>query len=59
MNFVQDIPCTRDCPNRTATCHADCEAYAEFVIRNDNRRKEKFQANELERVFFTSKRKKT
>ena len=23
-------PCLRNCPDRTAECHADCEAYAQY-----------------------------
>lgn len=24
-------PCVKDCPNRSATCHAECERYAAFA----------------------------
>lgn len=24
-------PCVKDCPNRSATCHAECEKYAAFA----------------------------
>lgn len=25
------IPCSQDCPNRSATCHADCPEYAKYA----------------------------
>ena len=28
---VVDNPCVKDCPERSATCHADCEKYARFA----------------------------
>ena len=24
-------PCKKDCPDRSATCHAECEPYLDFV----------------------------
>lgn len=37
--------CCYNCPDRTLTCHTDCELYAMYQkdvqARNDNRRKEK------------------
>lgn len=32
------IPCTRDCPNRNATCHSTCEKYLKFEKQNKQRR---------------------
>lgn len=26
----KDNPCKRDCPDRSATCHAECERYAAY-----------------------------
>lgn len=31
-------PCKKDCPNRSATCHAECEAYLQFMERNAQER---------------------
>lgn len=28
------IPCTRECQDRSATCHATCEKYAAYVEAN-------------------------
>ena len=30
-------PCSQDCPERTATCHATCPRYAEFYAYNRKR----------------------
>lgn len=26
-------PCVKDCPNRTATCHGQCERYSVYEIK--------------------------
>lgn len=31
-------PCKKDCLNRSATCHAECEAYLQFVENNAKER---------------------
>lgn len=31
-------PCKKDCPNRSATCHAECEAYLQFMEHNAKER---------------------
>lgn len=28
-----DSPCTPDCPNRWAECHAECEAYLKYQTK--------------------------
>lgn len=35
---VVDNPCVKDCPERSATCHADCEKYARFAAWCERRR---------------------
>lgn len=32
-------PCTKDCPNRSADCHAKCERYAKWAERVAEARK--------------------
>lgn len=27
---MTDIPCKRDCPNRTVNCHSNCKKYNDF-----------------------------
>lgn len=34
-------PCTRECPGRTETCHAECEEYLAFVEYRKEIRKQK------------------
>lgn len=29
---VKNSPCTKTCPNRTPTCHGDCEDYKNWTI---------------------------
>lgn len=31
-------PCKKDCPDRTATCHAECEKYLEYFAYCEERR---------------------
>ena len=31
----KDCPCTKDCAERTATCHSTCEAYLKYRARKD------------------------
>ena len=33
-------PCKKDCPNRSATCHAECEAYLQFIEYNSIQRED-------------------
>lgn len=30
-----DPPCTKDCPERSATCHSECERYQIYVEKNE------------------------
>ena len=30
-----DCPCTRDCPNRSGTCHGTCEAYDKWTKKRE------------------------
>ena len=39
-------PCKKDCPDRSATCHAECEAYLQFLEEN---------AKERERIHVSKK----
>lgn len=39
-------PCKKDCPDRSATCHAKCEAYLKFLEHN---------AKERERIHVSKK----
>ena len=38
-------PCERDCPRRTAECHAKCAPYLEYV----EAKQEEYRAREVER----------
>lgn len=35
------IPCKKDCPRRSATCHAECEDYLAFVEDTRQRREQR------------------
>lgn len=41
-------PCARDCPDRTATCHAECEKYARFFAWREEQRKKRAEEKTLE-----------
>lgn len=34
-------PCEKKCPNRTGTCHAECEKFLEYDSWNRTKRKER------------------
>ena len=38
-------PCVKDCPKRTATCHANCKAYKDWKKKIEEE-KSKIKANE-------------
>ena len=38
-------PCERDCPRRTAECHARCEPYLEY----EKAKQEEYRTNQAER----------
>lgn len=44
---VVDNPCVKDCTERSATCHADCEKYARFAAWCERRRKERAEERAL------------
>ena len=39
-------PCAQDCPNRSATCHAECEEYAAWAKENEQRRIKRAKEND-------------
>lgn len=36
-------PCDKNCPRRSATCHADCPEYKEYWDDNEKRRAEYYK----------------
>lgn len=42
-------PCTQDCPNRSPTCHSECEKYQEFRKKNAEERDRRYRENEVDR----------
>lgn len=40
INSVE-IPCNKDCTERSPTCHSTCEAYIAFVKANEEMKKRK------------------
>lgn len=49
-------PCTPDCPDRTPTCHSDCEKYGLYRIINIINRDEKEKTNQLEHDLYCTSR---
>ena len=47
MSDIKTVPCKRDCPNRTATCHGTCKRYADYVKANTAKRESILQAKYL------------
>lgn len=44
------IPCVRDCPERSAECHATCEKYAEYRKEMDIYRDSEHEARKKDFV---------
>lgn len=42
-------PCSQDCPDRSPTCHSECEKYQEFQKKNAAERDRRYRENEVER----------
>lgn len=42
-------PCTQDCPDRSPTCHSECEKYQEFRKKNAEERDRRYRENEVDR----------
>ena len=53
-----DSPC-HQCDQRTADCHARCEAYASFSLQCEAIRKARYDRTELEGVFIHHKKRAT
>lgn len=45
---LKDMPCRKDCPKRTETCHASCEAYTEWSNRRRAQRQEAWEKSKGE-----------
>ena len=41
-------PCAKDCPNRSATCHAECEKYAVFAKEREEERQAEWKERQAE-----------
>lgn len=41
-------PCKKDCPDRSATCHAECEAYLLFIEHNAKERERIHRKNKVD-----------
>lgn len=44
-------PCTKDCPDRSGTCHGSCQKYLEFVEANELFKAERANIKDVERPF--------
>lgn len=59
---MKSNPCKKDCPERSATCHATCEKYSEFSEENrkekEKIKKENYIKNSLDSYEFENYRKR-
>lgn len=58
MNYTVEMPCGKDCPDRSQSCHGECERYAEFVKYNELRKKEKLNYLDTEYVLYCNREKR-
>ena len=42
-----DNPCVKNCPDRTPTCHGECEKYARYAAWCEERRHERARIGKL------------
>jgi hypothetical protein len=40
-------PCDKNCPNRSPTCHCECEAYLAFFEERQRENKERHRINSI------------
>lgn len=40
-------PCSRDCPDRSITCHSTCERYLDYFAENEKIRKAKQREHDI------------
>lgn len=43
---MRDVVCEKDCPERSATCHAECQKYLDFYERNAKEVQMRYEGNE-------------
>lgn len=51
-----ESPCKPDCPERSPTCHGECDRYFAFEICNESERNTRFREKELDNDLFKSSR---
>jgi len=40
-------PCKKDCPDRSPTCHAECEAYLAFFHHNKEKNRKNLMQSQI------------
>lgn len=45
-----NVPCTRDCPGRSPTCHGSCDRYAAYVAYREHIRAARQHDTEMTRA---------
>ena len=52
----KDNPCKRDCPKRTATCHATCPEYKKYAAKKKREREARQAIKEQENMVRIARR---
>lgn len=47
-------PCKRDCPKRSATCHAVCKEYIEYAEAKEEERVERWKQKQIDNYAIES-----
>lgn len=54
MKKLPPIPCTRDCPKRSATCHSECIEYIEYAEAKEEERNERWKQKQIDNYAIES-----
>ena len=46
--MITPPPCRQNCPDRSPTCHTDCEKYREYWEQNERRRENYYKSIKTE-----------
>lgn len=52
VKTTKQVPC-KDCKERHASCHAECEKYKDYKSTNDAEREKRFKKNKADQDYYS------